>query len=99
VPRHERIVARILGDAHAVLLTKAIGCAEICMAVWIISGIKPRLNAVTQIIVVAAMNAIEFSLAPDLLLFGKINAVVALVFIAVIYVNEFMLNKVLTQQA
>ncbi len=64
VPRHEQIVARILGDQYSGLLTKAIGAAEIAMAVWILSGIMPRLNAMTQIVVVGAMNVLEFFLAP-----------------------------------
>ena len=34
VPRHREIVARILGDEHAVLLTRAIGAGEMlgCLA-------------------------------------------------------------------
>jgi hypothetical protein len=98
VPRHERIVARILGDEHAVLLTKAIGIAEIFMAVWILSNIKSRLNAVIQILIVAIMNCIEFVSAPDLLLWGKVNSIFALMFILVIYSNEFVLNKKLALQ-
>jgi DoxX-like family len=98
VPRHERIVARILGDEHAVPLTKAIGIAEIFMAVWILSNIKSRLNAVIQILIVATMNCIEFVLAPDLLLWGKVNSIFALMFILVIYSNEFVLNKKLALQ-
>ena len=35
------------------------------MAVWILSGIKSRLNAATQIVVVGVMNVLEFILAPD----------------------------------
>jgi hypothetical protein len=98
VPRHERIVARILGDQHAVILTKAIGVAEIFMAVWILSGFKSRLNAVTQILIVATMNCIEFVLAPDLLLWGKVNSIFAFIFILLIYYNEFVLNKKLALQ-
>lgn len=98
VPRHERIVARISGNQHAGVLTKAIGIAEICMSVWILSGIKPRLNAVIQILVIATMNAIEFAFAPDLLLWGKVNSVFAFMFILVIYWNEFVLNKKIALQ-
>ena len=64
VPRHELIVARILAAGYAGILTKVIGVAEILMAIWIVSGIKSRLNAVTQIVVVGAMNVLEFILAP-----------------------------------
>jgi len=92
VPRHKQIVGRILGGECAELLTKAIGLAEIGMTIWIISGIKTRLNVFTQIILIAAMNSIEFVLASDLLLWGRANAVFALLFIVVIYINAFHLN-------
>jgi len=84
VPRHRQIVARIIGDSHAAALTRAIGFAEIAMAVWILSGIKPRLNAITQIVVIASMNTLEFILAPDLLLWGRFNALYASLFILLI---------------
>ncbi len=73
VPRHEMIVARILGNDYAHVLTLTIGIAEIAMAIWIISGIKTRLNVITQIAVIAAMNILEFIVAPDLLLWGKLT--------------------------
>ncbi len=93
VPRHEQIVARILGSEYAGIFTKAIGVSEILMAVWILSRIKTRLNTVTQILIVAAMNILEFILAPDLLLWGKFNSIFAFIFIVFIYFNEFVLNK------
>ncbi len=98
VPRHQAIVARILGNEYAGLFTKLIGSAEILMAVWIISGIKTRLNAMTQIIIVATMNVIEFLLVPDLLLWGKANSMFALLFILVTYYNEFVLHKKLVDK-
>ncbi|MER2997326.1 DoxX-like family protein [Pontibacter populi] len=99
VNRHEQIVGRILGEEFARPLTFMIGMSEIGMAIWILSGIKPRLNAITQITIVAAMNILEFVLVPDLLLWGKLNSVFALLFILVVYYNEFGLNKKLIQQA
>ncbi len=93
VPRHQQIVGRILGETHAGLLTKAIGVSEILMAIWIISGIKSRFNALVQMLIIAVMNCIEFVLAPDLLLWGRGNAVFAFMFIALIYYNEFKLRK------
>ena len=93
VPRHEQIVARILGEAYARPLTLAIGLAEIGMAIWILSRIKPRLNAVTQMAVVATMNTLEFFTVPDLLLWGKLNAFFAFLFVLLIYYHEFHLNK------
>lgn len=91
VPRHELIVARILGPDYAPVLTRAIGVSEVLMAVWIVSRIRPRLSAVAQIGLVATMNAIEFVVAPDLLLFGRLNALVAFLFISIVYYNEFVL--------
>lgn len=93
VPRHQQIVANILGFEYAVFFTKAIGIAEIVMAIWIISNIKSRLNAVMQIISIALMNTIEFMLVPDLLLWGKFNSLFAFLFILLIYANEFYFFK------
>lgn len=93
VPRHEQIVARILGNNYSRPLTILIGLSEMAMAVWIISGYKSKLNAVAQIVIVAVMNTLEFILVPDLLLWGKFNSLFALLFIIVVYCNEFYLNK------
>ena len=92
VPRHEEIVRRILGDEYSFFLTKAIGAAEICMAIWILSRIMPRLNAMTQMFIVGLMNIIEFFFVSDLLLWGKANIVFASIFIWLVYFNEFRLN-------
>jgi hypothetical protein len=93
VPRHQLIVSRILGNEHVFLFTKAIGAAEVLMAIWILSSIQSRLSAVVQIVIVLTMNIIEFLLVPDLLLFGRINLFVAIAFCCVIYYNQFMLIK------
>jgi uncharacterized membrane protein YphA (DoxX/SURF4 family) len=63
------------------------------MALWIASGIKSRWCALVQMCVVALMNILEFILVPDLLLFGRFNAVFATVFILVVYINEFVLHN------
>jgi hypothetical protein len=88
VPRHELIVGRILGQDYARSLTLLIGLSEIAMSIWILSGIKPRLNAYLQIAIIATMNTIEFTLAPDLLLWGKLNSLFAFLFILIIYFND-----------
>jgi uncharacterized membrane protein YphA (DoxX/SURF4 family) len=93
VPRHQQIVGRILGLEYAQYLTIAIGCSEILMAIWILSKIKTRLSAMAQIIIVGTMNVLEFTLVPDLLLWGKMNAFFAFLFMLVVYFNEFYLNK------
>ena len=99
VPRHRQIVGAILGMDHAVILTRAIGLSETMMAVWIISGIWTRACALTQILIIAVMNILEFLLVPDLLLWGKANSVFALLFIVVIWYNEFILFKKIVIQA
>jgi hypothetical protein len=92
VHRHQEIVGRILGHNFSVIFTKAIGVSEVLMVVWILSKIKPRWCAIFQIFIIATMNTIEFFAVPDILLFGHINAIVATLFIALIYFNEFHLE-------
>lgn len=87
------IVSRILGFVYAPLLTKLIGISEILLFIWILSNIKSRWCAITQIILVATMNIIEYNFAQDLLLFGKLNLVFASIFILVVYINEFVLTS------
>ena len=85
VPRHAAIVARILGPAHATGLTRLIGLGEIGMAAWVLSGIRPRWCAWAQIVLIISMNILEALLAPDLLLWGRLNAVFAVLFCGLIY--------------
>jgi hypothetical protein len=92
VPRHQQIVGRILGEQYSAVFTKAIGVAETVMAIWIVSGIWPRLNAITQIAVIAIMNVLEFILVPDLLLWGRLNLLFASMFILIIWYNAFYLR-------
>jgi hypothetical protein len=63
------------------------------MVVWILSRIKSRFCAIFQMAIVGAMNVIEFMLAADILLFGRMNIVFASLFIALIYFNEFVLRQ------
>jgi hypothetical protein len=93
VPRHEAIVSRILHTNNARPLTLLIGLAEIGMAMWIISGVYKRFNVLAQILVIATMNSLEFFLAPDLLLWGRANALFAFAFITLIYLNEKQASK------
>lgn len=91
VPRHEQIVARILDTGHARLITVLIGIAEIGMAVWILTGYKPKWNAWLQITVVMVMNILETLLAPDLLLWGLWNMLFALFFVSLVYFHACMM--------
>lgn len=98
VPRHTQIVGSILNTGDARTLTILIGVSEIAMAIWIMSGIWRRLNALAQIVVVATMNTLEFILVPELLLFGRANALFAFLFILLIYYSAFQVNKNLILQ-
>ena len=99
VPRHELIVSKILGADYARLFTVLIGIAEVIMAIWILSRLKARLNSITQIVIIATMNTLEFILAPELLLWGKFNSIFASILILVIYYNEFVVNKKIMKHA
>lgn len=92
-PRHQQIVETILNLRDGRTITVLIGVAETLMAVWILSGIWPRVNTVTQIVVIATMNILEFVLVPELLLWGKANVVFAFLFILLIGYNEFIFKK------
>ncbi len=99
VPRHREIVANILGEEYARELTILIGISEIVMAIWVLSNFKHRWSAISQIVIVGLMNILEFTLVPDLLLWGKFNILFALGFIAIVYYNEFVLNPNQTRNA
>lgn len=93
VPRHEAIVARILGADFAGPLTQGIGALEVLMGLWVLSGYRSRLCSTLQITAVAVMNLLEAVLAPDLLLWGRANALFAFGFIALIWVREWGLGR------
>lgn len=92
VPRHEAIVARILGPAYAGPLTLLIGLAEIGMALWVLSGRYLQLSVALQIALVLTMNVLEFLLAPDLLLWHHYNLLFAGLFALVLYYYGFRLT-------
>lgn len=93
VPRHQMIVARILGDSYSFIITKGIGIGEVLMCIWILSRYQNKINAIIQMSVIATMNIIEFYSARDLLLWKSGNIVFAFIFILLIYFNEFILVK------
>ena len=86
-PRHEAIVARILGSDYAHPLTILIGLSEVIMAVWVLSKFKPKLNTLAQIILVVTMNILETILVPDLLLWGHWNLLWAVTFCFIVWKN------------
>lgn len=92
VPRHQEIVERILNLENGRMLTLLIGIAETAMAIWILFGFGSRINAVLQMIIIGVMNILEYLLASDLLLWGKMNSVFAFLFILLIWYKEFYLT-------
>lgn len=92
VPRHQEIVATILGNKVAPNLTMIIGLLEVAMFFWILTKIKAKICSTLQILIIGTMNVLEFFLAPDLLLFGKLNIVFAAMFMVLIFINEFYLR-------
>ena len=92
VPRHQDIISQVLGSEHAHTFTITIGLLEILMAVWVISRFKIKTNAITQILIVLTMNTIEFTHAQELLMWGKLNFVFAVLFCVMVYYNAFLLS-------
>jgi len=94
VPRHQEIIAAILGETYSDVFTLIIGISEIVMAGWILSGIKKAFNTYIQIIIILVMNALEFILVPELLLWGKWNSLFAVSFCLLIYLNHKINTKI-----
>ena len=93
VLRHRQIVGRLFGDEWAGFIIVAIGFAEVVMAAWVWSGWRVRFCAITQIVVVMAMNVIEQWLTRDLLLWGPMNFVYAGLFCMIVAYHGFRLSK------
>lgn len=96
IPRHQEIVESILGYQYATSITILIGVGEVILGLLIILKFRKKLLTITQIILVTTMNIMEFILAPNLLLWGKLNAIFALGFIVLVYVHGFVLSKQLS---
>jgi|SRR5690554_2298150 len=84
VPRHEAIVARVLGADVAPWLVVMIGVGELVIAAWVLSRYRVRVCVAVQIALVLSMNVLEFVFARDLLLHGGLNFIFALGFCALL---------------
>jgi len=89
VPRHEEIVALILGDEHSRLLTILIGMGEIAIGIAVLSGKRIKQVVIAQMVLVGTMNIIEFTFAHELLLWGRLNLLFASLFIMLLYYYGF----------
>lgn len=83
VPRHETIVAAVLGGALAGPATLLIGLAETAMGLWILSRRWPIACAAAQTVAIVAMNTLELTLARDRLLAPLPMVCANVVFLAV----------------
>jgi hypothetical protein len=86
-------VAQILGSSLAGTFTLWIGICETALGIWILTGKRIKETAVFQILLIGTMNTIEFIMVPELLLWGKLNALFAFLIILVIYINAFFVQR------
>lgn len=68
LPRHQLIVARILGEEVARPGTLVIGLLEVALGVWAATGWSRKGCALFQTLALVTMNALEVFLARDLLI-------------------------------
>jgi hypothetical protein len=68
VPRHRRIVTRVVGNEHAAVVLWLVALAEIGLGAWMLVGRALPLCMVAQTLLIAAMNTQELRYARDLLL-------------------------------
>ena len=85
IPRHQMIVARILGERFAHSATKLIGCAEVLLGVWVFTGMAPAECAALQTLALISMNTLEIMLARSLLISAFGMVLLNLGFIALIW--------------
>jgi hypothetical protein len=67
LPRHSRIVARVVGERAAGPVTTLVALAEVSLALWMFAGRALPLCAFAQTVMIVAMNAFELRYARDLL--------------------------------
>lgn len=91
--RHQEIVGAILNIKYAREITLLIGVLEVIMSFWILSNYKQKLSAFTQIFFLMTMNSIEFIYVKELLLWGELNLVFAIIFSVIVYYSQFLINK------
>ncbi len=85
IPRHQLIVGRVLGNRLARPATKAIGCLEVLLGVWVFTGTARVECAAVQTLALIGMNTVEILLAGDLLISALGMVVLNLGFLAVIW--------------
>ncbi len=56
----QKIITNILGNTLSRTFTILIGIAETLMGIWVLSGYKQKLNAITQILIITTMKMLEY---------------------------------------
>src|SRR6187397_2771561 len=85
IPRHQLIVARVLGERWARPATKLIGGAEVLLGVWVFTGLASVECAAVQTLAIVSMNALEIVRARSLLISAPGMVLLNLCFLAVIW--------------
>lgn len=67
VPRHRKIVARVVGEELATPVTKLVRVGDVFLGLWTWSGCARRACATTQTAALVSMNTLEIRRANDLL--------------------------------
>ena len=93
VPRHQEIVARILGNEYAPFLTNIIGLCEVFLGIFILMGYHSKQIAILQVFLITLMGIIGIIMVPDLLLFGRYNGLLSLAFCFLILYTEFYMKR------
>jgi len=68
VPRHRKIVARVVGESRAGAVLWLVALTEITIGVWMLVGRALVLCVIAQTLLIVAMNTLELRRARDLLL-------------------------------
>jgi DoxX-like family len=68
VPRHRRIVARVVGEEWAGAVTLLVGVGETGLGLWMVYGRYLSICVSLQTLALASMNTLELRYARDLLL-------------------------------
>lgn len=82
LPRHRRIVARVVGEAHAAKILWLVALAEIGLGIWMLVGRQLVACMVAQTLLILTMNFLELRKARDLLL-----SPMAMVFANVVFLS------------
>ena len=85
IPRHRLIVGKILGAGNAGIATKAIGLLEVLLGLWAFTGWQPVGCAVVQTAAIVTMNALEITLAGELLISAVGMVILNLGFLALVW--------------